>query len=84
LPRWLALSIAALLLATLAAPLASQAQAASAGASAPQVRTVRPPEGSLRRGALPVPEWVAIAGGSALALAAAGALILRSRSGRRR
>jgi hypothetical protein len=81
LPRWLALPLAAFLL---AAPLASHGQAPDAGAPAPHVRTVRPPEGSLRRGALPVPEWVAIAAGATLAIAAAGALLLRSRSSRRR
>jgi hypothetical protein len=71
--RWLALSV---LLAALAAPLASHGQ--DAGVHAVRARVERPPEGSLRRGALPVPGWVVLAGGATLAVAAAGALLLRS------
>lgn len=59
--------------AVLSAPAPSQAQAA-VDAGAPQVvstRVVRPPEGSMRRGALPVPEWAVWVGASVVILGAA-------------
>lgn len=54
-------------------------------AGADEVRVVRPPEGSLRRGRLAVPDFAVYAVGGTLTALAAGALIVRSwRSGRRR
>lgn len=57
---------------------ASASRAEDAGVVEPRVRVVRPPEGSLRRGALAVPGWgVGVAGGT-LVLAAAGVLVWRA------
>lgn len=72
-PRWLALALATSLFAALGAPLAGAQE------PAPPVRVVRPPEGSLRRGALPVPGWIALAGGAALAGAAGYSIFRASR-----
>lgn len=43
------------------------------------VRVERPPEGSWRRGALPVPDWVVYASGAVLVCGAAGALVWRAK-----
>lgn len=64
----------------LAAPAAAQDEAEPA---APRVRVVRPPEGSMRRGVLPAPEWVFYVCGGWMLAAAAGVLVWRSVTRRR-
>ncbi len=76
-----ALSSAVLfVLLALAAPAAAQDEAEPAP---PRVRVVRPPEGSMRRGVLPAPEWVFYACGGWMLAAAAGVLVWRSVTRRR-
>lgn len=74
--------LTALLLTILAVAAPALAQD-DAGVPAPRVRVVRPPEGSMRRGPLPAPEWVVYAVGGAIVSAAAGFLAWRSLSRRR-
>lgn len=76
-----ALSIAVLLvLFALAAPAAAQDEAEP---PARRVHVVRPPEGSMRRGVLPAPEWAFYACGGWMLAAAAGVLVWRSVTRRR-
>lgn len=65
--------VLALMLSVLATPLAGAAQTEDADAGATVVRTIaeRPPEGSLRRGALPVPAWAVWVAASVVVLGAA-------------
>ncbi len=49
-----------------------------------EVHTERPPEGTLRRGRLAAPAWAVYVGAGGLLVAAAGALAVRLRRGRRR
>ena len=55
-------------------PVAAHAQDAGAEAVRTVVQVERAPEGSMRRGALPVPEWAVWAGASIIILGAAVAL----------
>ncbi len=63
--------------------LAAPALAQDGGAPQPVVRVVRPPEGSMRRGALPAPEWAVYACSGAMIVAAAGVLVWRTLTRRR-
>ncbi|HEY8430910.1 MAG TPA: hypothetical protein VIL20_21170 [Sandaracinaceae bacterium] len=75
-----ALATAALVALLCAAPATAQQDA---GAPALRVRVVRPPEGSMRRGILPVPDWAVYAAGGLLAAVAAGVLAWRTSTRRR-
>ena len=68
-----ALVITLLLLAS--APAA--AQEPDAGVTRVRTRVVRPPEGSMRRGSLPVPGWLVYLGGGVVVLGAGAALAWR-------
>lgn len=70
-----------LALAVLVSPAAAQEE--DAGAARTRTRVIRPPEGSLRRGAFPVPGWVLYVGGGLVVAAAGGALAYRIRKSRR-
>lgn len=65
-----------LLLASLGASVA-RAQDEDAGAQRTRTRVIRPPEGSLRRGVIPSPDWAVYVGGGLIVAAAAGALAYR-------
>ncbi len=66
------------LVALLAVAALARAQDSDAGVMATRARVVRPPEGSLRRGRLPLPGWAVGLTGGALSLGAAGWLIWRA------
>ena len=61
---------------------AARAQDAGPERASVRTRVERAPDGSMRRGGVDVPSWVALAGGVTVALVAAG--VLAARIGRRR
>lgn len=72
-----------LALCLMAIPAAGAAQEADAGRVIVEVHAERPPEGSMRRGLVPAPDWVLYVGGGLLVAVAAGALAFRLARGRR-
>jgi len=68
----------------MAIPAAGAAQEPDAGRVTVEVHTERPPEGSMRRGLVPAPDWVLYVGGALLVAAAAGALGYRLARGRKK
>ena len=74
------LRCAALALALSLSPLmTAPALAQDAGTARTQTRELRPPEGSLRRGAWAAPRWALYLGGGASVILAAAALLWRAR-----
>ena len=70
--RMLFLIAALLVLSSVAA-----AQETDAGARSVRIHEERPPEGSMRRGFFPAPDWAVVLAGSLVAAGAAGVLTYR-------